>query len=177
MRSQSQQHGQVLTISSPKVSSSSPESNTGGGAIPSIQDLPNEALALVLEHCPDLESITNLAQAAKDHRPSVRRAIYHENLLSCDRCKNPFFSDEDLSIVAPHTKAFSCSVCHQKLCGYLLFDYDRKGCKPQVCDGCGKIECMRCMQAHATEEQSDGYGTENYCEDCQGEFEFGMGGC
>lgn len=31
MRSQSQQHGQVLTISSPKVSSSSPESNTGGG--------------------------------------------------------------------------------------------------------------------------------------------------
>jgi hypothetical protein len=139
----------------------------------SIHSLPNDAVALILRHCPDLDTLLNLASTS----PVLRRAIYQENLLNCDRCKSPFFSDEELSDAAPHTKVFSCSVCHEKLCGYTLFDYDRRKCKPQACDGCGKIECIKCMEGHSTEEQADGYGTENYCEECQGEFEFGMGGC
>lgn len=143
------------------------------GATTSIQSLPSDAVALILRHCPDLDTLLNLASTSH----VLRQAIYRENLLTCDYCKGSLFSNEDLLEAAPHTKAFSCSVCHTKLCGYVLFDYDKRKCKPQACDGCGKIECIKCMEAHATEEETDGYGTENYCEDCQGEFEFGMGGC
>ena len=139
----------------------------------SIHSLPHDTIALILAHCPDLDTLLNVAATSS----MLRYAIYRENLLSCDRCKCPFFNDADLSEATPHTKAFSCSVCGEKLCGYTLFDYDKRKCKPQACDGCGKIECIKCMEAHATDEQADGYGTENYCEICQGEFEFGMGGC
>jgi len=144
-----------------------------GLANASIKSLPIDALAIIFRHCPDLDTLLNLASAD----PVLRRAIYHGNILTCDCCDSPLFSNEDLSEAAPDTKVFSCSVCHAKLCGYTKYDYDKRRCKPQVCQGCGKIECIRCMEAHSTDEDADGYGTENYCEDCQAEFEYGMGGC
>ena len=137
----------------------------------SIDTLPADALTLVMGHCPDLDTLRNLASTS----PALRKAIYQHN-LSCDSCRSPFFADDSLK-ASPHTKAFSCSVCHQRFCGFTLFDYDRRKCKPQVCDGCGTIECSKCMEAHTTDEQADGYGTENYCAICQESFEFGMGGC
>jgi hypothetical protein len=149
-----------------------------------LDTLPNEALGLIIKHvCSDLTSILNLATISD----TIRIAIYDQKLLHCDHCNIPFFSNNSLSMtinnndnnaVTPHTKAFSCATCHDKLCGYTLFDYDRRKCKPQCCDGCGKIECQRCLDAHLNKEENvDGYGTENYCENCQDEFEFGMGGC
>ena len=139
----------------------------------SIHSLPREALALILGHCPDLDTLLKLAST----HPMLRKSIYHQRLLSCDCCESPLFKDDSLTKAAPHTRSFSCSVCHQKFCGFTLFDYNKRYCKPQICDGCGAIECSRCMEAHSSEDQQDGYGTENYCEECQGEFEFGMGGC
>ena len=137
----------------------------------SIDNLPTDALTQVLGHCPDLDTVRNLASTSA----ALRISIYHQN-LSCDSCKSPFFADDSLK-ASPHTKAFSCSVCHQRFCGFTLFDYDRRKCKPQVCDGCGAIECSKCMEAHTTDEEADGYGTENYCAVCQENYEFGMGGC
>lgn len=137
----------------------------------SIDNLPTDALTQVLGHCPDLDTVRNLASTS----PALRKSIYHQN-LSCDSCKSPFFADDSLK-ASPNTKAFSCSVCHQRFCGFTLFDYDRRKCKPQVCDGCGAIECSNCMEAHTTDEEADGYGTENYCAVCQENYEFGMGGC
>ena len=155
-------------------------------AIPTLlllDTLPNEAIGLIIKHaCSDMTSILNLATISD----TIRIAIYDQKLLHCDQCNIPLFINNSLSIninnnenaVTPHTKAFSCGTCHDKLCGYTLFDYDRRKCKPQRCDGCGTIECQRCMDAHINKEENvDGYGTENYCENCQGEFEFGMGGC
>ena len=150
-----------------------------------LDTLPNEAIGLIIQHvCSDLTSILNLATISE----TIRIAIYDQKLLHCDHCNIPFFSNNSLSMtinntdtnaaVTPHTKAFSCGTCHDKLCGYTLFDYDRRKCKPQCCDGCGTMECQRCLDAHLNNEENvDGYGTENYCENCQGEFEFGMGGC
>ncbi|VEU34917.1 unnamed protein product [Pseudo-nitzschia multistriata] len=138
-----------------------------------LQDLPCDAFALVVSYCPDLESLTNLGSASHP----LGRMVFRQNLLNCDRCRIPLFADENLSSRTPHTRAFSCSVCRSTLCGYQLFDYDRRNCKPQKCDGCGSIECRACMEAHTSDEHADGYGTENYCKACQGEFEFGMGGC
>mmetsp|Transcript_30038 Transcript_30038/g.45553 ORF Transcript_30038/g.45553 Transcript_30038/m.45553 type:complete len:174 (-) Transcript_30038:175-696(-) len=150
-----------------------PLCSTRDAAKTSIHSLPDDAVALILRNCPDMNTLMNVASAS----PVIRRTMYHQLLLTCYRCQTHLFSDENLSEPAFQTKAFSCSVCHEKLCGYTRYDYDRRKCKPQICDACGKIECMRCMESHFTDEQADVYGTENYCEDCQAAFEFGMGGC
>ncbi len=140
---------------------------------PTIHSLPGDAVAMVAKNTPDLETLQNLAAAS----PLLRTALFENNLLSCDHCQTPLYADATLKQPAKHTKPFSCSVCHSKFCGYQLFDYSRKQCKPVRCDGCGAVECLKCLQAHTTEEQMDGYGTENYCASCQEEYEFGMGGC
>eukprot|EP00532_Pseudo-nitzschia_australis_P019881 CAMPEP_0168305516 /NCGR_PEP_ID=MMETSP0142_2-20121227/50491_1 /TAXON_ID=44445 /ORGANISM="Pseudo-nitzschia australis, Strain 10249 10 AB" /LENGTH=179 /DNA_ID=CAMNT_0008257021 /DNA_START=17 /DNA_END=556 /DNA_ORIENTATION=- len=168
-----EERGERLEQSLVKMEDDSTDIASDRGSLHSIQDLPPDVFALIVSHCPDLKSITELGSTSTP----LRRMIFHQSLLNCDRCRTPLFADEDLSVRAPHTKAFSCSVCHAKLCGYQLFDYDRRNCKPQRCDGCGSLECLACMKAHTSEEHADGYGTENYCEACQGEFEFGMGGC
>jgi len=167
----------ISSLSSSSVSSAS--SITSSSSLSLLLDtLPNEAIGLIIKHaCSDMTSIMNLATISD----TIRIAIYDQQLLHCDRCSISLFSNNSLSIstaFTPHTKAFICATCHGKLCGYTLFDYDRKKCKPHRCDGCGKIECQRCMDAHLNNDDNvDGYGTENYCENCQDEFEFGMGGC
>ena len=140
---------------------------------PTIHSLPGDAVALVARHAPDLETLKNLAAAS----PLLRKTLFEENLLCCDHCHNALYSDDSLKQPAPHTQPFSCAVCRGKFCGFRLFDYARRSCKPQKCDGCGTIECLDCLQKHTTDEQMDGYGTENYCSGCQEEYEFGMGGC
>ena len=133
-----------------------------------LQALPSDALSSILEHCPDIQSILNLGQTSD----KLREAIYHQK-WKCKNCRDPIFVASDLSS-ARFANPFMCGVCRAKLCGQSV-DYDKRLCRPQKCDGCGKVECHSCMSAHMGNE--DGYGTENYCEACQAEFEFGMGGC
>lgn len=156
-----------------QLSGDNDDGRTHDGSFPSIEYLPGDALALIVNYCPDLNSIQNLASSSR----LLRTAIFRQNLLHCDRCQIPLFEDSLLSVATPHTQPVSCAICQAKLCGYQLFDYGRKNCKPQRCDGCGAIECLACMESHVSDEFADGYGTENYCGACQAEFEFGMGGC
>ena len=132
-----------------------------------LQSLPVDAISSILGLCSDFDSIKNLGQ--NDH---LRQTIYNQH-WKCMRCQDEIFKAADLR-TDPHASPFMCQVCQQKFCGQAV-DYDKRFCRPQTCDGCGKVECHRCMSAHMV--NGDGYGTENFCEDCQAEFDFGMGGC
>ena len=134
-----------------------------------LDKLPHNAMSQVLVHCcSDFSTILNLANASQ----VFQATIYNQN-WKCHRCSDPLFLGSSLE-TNKLAKPFICGVCHKKICGESI-DHDRRHCRPQKCDGCGKIECYDCQQAHM--HYSDGYGTENYCEECQAEFEFGMGGC
>mmetsp|Transcript_27814 Transcript_27814/g.67671 ORF Transcript_27814/g.67671 Transcript_27814/m.67671 type:complete len:167 (+) Transcript_27814:82-582(+) len=135
-----------------------------------LDKLPQDAMSQVLVHCcSDFSTIRSLANASQ-----VFQATIYNQDWKCHCCSDPLFVGSDLE-TNKHAQPFICAVCHKKLCGESI-DYDRRHCRPQKCDGCGKIECYHCQQAHM-QDSSDGYGTENYCEECQAEFEFGMGGC
>lgn len=137
------------------------------GSTTRLQCLPKDAISAILKNCDDFQTILNIAQNDR-----LREAIYSQG-WKCGHCQNPIFTDSDLS-TAKHVNPFICAVCQENFCGEAV-DYDKRSCRPQKCDGCGKIECFRCLEAHMGDE--DGYGSENYCEECQAEFEFGMGGC
>lgn len=130
-------------------------------------------MSQVLNHCSDFPTILNLVNASED---DFQAAVYNQG-WKCHRCRDPLFvGSSPLLETNKHTNPFICAVCQKKMCGESI-DYDRRYRRPQKCDGCGKIECYDCQQAHMQEDSDDGYGTENYCEECQAEFEFGMGGC
>ena len=134
-----------------------------------LEQLPQDALSQVVDLCAD--SLTQIRQlaAASD---VVRGAIFHQH-WKCHRCNDPLFVASDLS-TTKLAKPFVCGVCHGKFCGASI-DYSKRHCRPQRCEGCHKVECYECQQQHLL--HLDGYGTENYCQDCQAEFDFGMGGC
>ena len=158
-----------------------------------LHTLPTDAIGSILNHCSDFASILNLGQTY----PLLSQAIFSQH-WTCQNCSDPIFESLDdieqtyesniirnghpsaLATTGQHFNRrkrktpFMCAVCHAKFCGETV-DYDKRYCRPQPCDGCGKIECHTCLSAHLG--NSDGYGTENYCQDCQAEFDFGMGGC
>ena len=132
-----------------------------------LQALPKDAISSILQHCSDFRSILSIAQ-----NEYLRNVIYSQR-WECKHCRNEIFINSELT-TRKHAHPFTCSVCHGKFCGETV-NYDKRFCRPQRCDGCGKLECHECLDAHMRE--SDGYGMENYCRECQAEFEFGMGGC
>ena len=134
-----------------------------------LEALPQDALSQVVDLCADsLSQIRNMAGASE----GLRETIYQQQ-WKCHKCHCSIFVASDLT-TDKHAKPFVCGVCHRKFCGESV-DYDRRHCRPQRCEGCGKVECYDCQQQHL--QAADGYGTENYCQDCQAEFDFGMGGC
>ena len=141
----------------------------------SVDRLPMDAIVLIVQYCEtDFTTLRNLVQSCA----RMRKVIHQHKLLHCDHCSVALYVDEECTIPTPNTRLFSCHGCSAKLCGYQFFDYDRRQCKPQTCEGCGQIECYQCLEAHTNNETNeDGYGTESYCNKCQSEFEFGMGGC
>mmetsp|Transcript_7353 Transcript_7353/g.14011 ORF Transcript_7353/g.14011 Transcript_7353/m.14011 type:complete len:147 (+) Transcript_7353:159-599(+) len=132
-----------------------------------LQSLPNYAISSILQHCSDFQSILSIAQ-----NEALRQVIYSQS-WKCGHCHDQIYMAPDLT-TRKHANPFMCSVCHGKFCGEAV-DYDKRFCRPQKCDGCGKLECHKCLEAHM--DKDDGYGTESYCQECQAEFEFGMGGC
>ena len=153
------------------VSSSTNQTNL----VPGLDRLPQDAMSQILIHCSDFSTILNIAKAS----PVFQSTIYNQG-WKCHRCSDPLFvgggSLSSSLETNKHANPFICAVCHKKICGESIA-YDRRHCRPQKCDGCGKVECYDCQQAHMQDINDDGYGTENYCAECQAEFEFGMGGC
>ena len=135
---------------------------------PSLQGLPVDALSTILSHCTDFQSLLSLGNSSA----RMQETIYQQS-YGCKNCRGNIFISPHLE-TPQYSKPFICAVCHGKLCGNWA-DYDKRKCKAQKCDGCGKVECSACQGKHMVNQ--DGYGTENYCQDCQETFEFGMGGC
>lgn len=148
-----------------------------------MHNLPSDAVSAILNQCSDFQSIFALGQSS----PQLQEAIYNQQ-WACTKCTDLIFkTPNELKGASSSTKSrrrrhdnnitkqpFICQVCHDKFCGERV-DYDKRFCRPQKCSGCGKVECYQCMTNHMGND--DGYGSENYCADCQAEFEFSMGGC
>ena len=129
-----------------------------------LQALPGNAITAILQHCSDFDSILNLAKTSD----AIRMAIYLQQ-WPCSRCNTQIFADADLT-TSTHAAPFMCSVCHEKLCGESV-DYEKRWCRPQKCNGCGKLECHQCLEARVG--NADGSGSENMCQKCQLSMEEG----
>lgn len=134
-----------------------------------LQALPSDAMGCILNQISDATTLMNLAAS----NPAMKIAIFQQG-WTCRNCHTCIFIDPQLNSASPQAHFFMCFVCHGKFCGERV-DYDKRHCRRQTCSGCGQVECHACMEAHLGND--DGYGTENYCQECQDKFEFNMGGC
>jgi len=146
-----------------------------------LEGLPADALCCIVSYsAADMATIDNLAAAS--HR--LQKVILQQLQWKCKTCTELIFPPPESTISTTTTtttthpgtaKPFICEVCHGTFCGSKSADYHKRHCRPELCHGCGKQECHVCLESHLG--GADAYGSENYCQDCQAEFEFGMGGC
>ena len=72
-------------------------------------------------------------------------------------------------------RSYNESAPHGKFCGETI-DYDKRFCRPQLCEGCGTTECRKCMWSSFG--RRGGYGNDSscLCLDCQDEYGGAGGG-
>ena len=171
--------------------------NDGDGILVNLlllERLPEDAICSVLDYCSDLETVLNLGRINSRFRDMVLRQNWH-----CDRCSTAIFAsisgsidddDDDnnnnekqehvldfysKSSSSSSCKPFVCSSCNGKFCGETI-DYDKRFCRPQLCEGCGTTECRKCMWSSFG--RRGGYGNDSscLCLDCQDEYGGAGGG-